>query len=461
MPNDYYSATGNPGTLASGQSLAIRTEFQNIQSGFDKMASLTGNDGKFLVVASGGTSQTLSASTGSGAVVLSSGATLSGPTIYNPTISGATDFLGPIISGATLVDPILSGGNATNTVISAETASVTQKGATAYIWSAGLGLPTISLTDGKFKPALDDNFNIGDFGAGIGDVITHELVLLETTGSSGVVLQAADPTHPHGTVNVQNGPDTLIGSSSTDTLLNKTLSGAILSGGTVVPSGASATILSGGRLVLSSGAVISSGTAQVLLDAETRAGMAPLTPGGFATGRWYGAPYGIGNSGAGAAMTSAVLHGTLFYNPEYQQFSNLGIYLTNSTTVHLLLGAYGPLTPAQHAAVGSGAPLLGATASITAAGIGGSSGAFTSNVPPGWYILVAEADGNVSGQQMNGVAGGLQLMIFGAATVGAQTNAVGFTVAAGQTFGSGMPATFPGGATLQQATGVAMVEIQK
>lgn len=50
MSNQYYTASGAPGSRSQGSSAAMRTEFASISAGFDKLPTLTGNGGKLLKV---------------------------------------------------------------------------------------------------------------------------------------------------------------------------------------------------------------------------------------------------------------------------------------------------------------------------------------------------------------------------------------------------------------------------
>jgi hypothetical protein len=55
MSNDFFTASGSPGTNSSGTSSTMRTEFANVETGFSKLASLTGNALKLVRINAGST----------------------------------------------------------------------------------------------------------------------------------------------------------------------------------------------------------------------------------------------------------------------------------------------------------------------------------------------------------------------------------------------------------------------
>lgn len=81
MSNDYYNASGWPVTLSFGASVSGRSEMASIAAAFDKIVALTGNASKFVRVNSGATAQEAVSASGTGNVVLTAGATLTGATI--------------------------------------------------------------------------------------------------------------------------------------------------------------------------------------------------------------------------------------------------------------------------------------------------------------------------------------------------------------------------------------------
>lgn len=55
MSTEYFTATGNPATAASGASATIRSEFASIEAGFAKLPAMSTNATKMLRVNAGGT----------------------------------------------------------------------------------------------------------------------------------------------------------------------------------------------------------------------------------------------------------------------------------------------------------------------------------------------------------------------------------------------------------------------
>ncbi len=136
MSNDYYNASGTPGTGTRAASAPIRSEYSAIAAGFDKLPTLsTGTASKAVVVNPGGTGLTTTtgtlalagnlATTGAFATTLIAGAavsltlplvdgtlaTLAGTeTLTNKTISGSSTWnAGPIVTSGDR--RIVLGGN--------------------------------------------------------------------------------------------------------------------------------------------------------------------------------------------------------------------------------------------------------------------------------------------------------------------------------------------------------------
>lgn len=103
MTNSFYNPSGAPATGAFAASAAMRTEFESIAAGFDKLPTLTAN--KAVVVNSAGTALTVS----TGNLALTGNLSLGG----NLTVSGA--HATTLVTGAdvTLTLPIVSGTLAT------------------------------------------------------------------------------------------------------------------------------------------------------------------------------------------------------------------------------------------------------------------------------------------------------------------------------------------------------------
>lgn len=100
MANEYFNASGYPGTRASGSSSAMRSQLAAIAAGFDKLPALSSNAGKLLLVNSGGTGVT------STSVISVSGSTttLTGALAMAGALSGVTTLnaSGAVTLGSTL-----------------------------------------------------------------------------------------------------------------------------------------------------------------------------------------------------------------------------------------------------------------------------------------------------------------------------------------------------------------------
>jgi hypothetical protein len=59
MANDYFAKSGNPSANSLGDSSLIRAEITALEAAFDKLAGLTGNGDKIVVINTGGTGQTV------------------------------------------------------------------------------------------------------------------------------------------------------------------------------------------------------------------------------------------------------------------------------------------------------------------------------------------------------------------------------------------------------------------
>jgi len=59
MANDYFAKSGNPSANSLGDSSLIRAEITALEAAFDKLAGLTGNGDKIVVINAGGTAQTV------------------------------------------------------------------------------------------------------------------------------------------------------------------------------------------------------------------------------------------------------------------------------------------------------------------------------------------------------------------------------------------------------------------
>lgn len=55
MSNDYYVSSGVPATSSSGSSALVRAQFANVEDGFDKLPTLSGNGSKAVIINAGAT----------------------------------------------------------------------------------------------------------------------------------------------------------------------------------------------------------------------------------------------------------------------------------------------------------------------------------------------------------------------------------------------------------------------
>jgi hypothetical protein len=114
--NDFYNGTGAPATGSPGSSATMRAEFATIAAGFDKLPALVGNANKLVVVNSGGSALTTTATlpamtsaqlasvvtdeTGSGALVFAASPVLVTPNLGTPSAVTLTNATGlPVSTG--------------------------------------------------------------------------------------------------------------------------------------------------------------------------------------------------------------------------------------------------------------------------------------------------------------------------------------------------------------------------
>lgn len=127
MPNDFYNHGTYPIAGSAGSSALLRSELDAIAAGFDKLAPLTGNAGKLLLINSSGTAQTVSllfSESGTTATIAATNVTWSGNPTHsnnhtfsgNVTLLGTTTISGPLtLSGSALSSPPPIGNVAPNT----------------------------------------------------------------------------------------------------------------------------------------------------------------------------------------------------------------------------------------------------------------------------------------------------------------------------------------------------------
>lgn len=93
MPNPYYTPSGYPATNAAGSSASMRSELASIETGFNLLPTLSGNGGKFVLINSGGTAQSVSSTLSESGSALTITGTVSGTAITSlfaspPAIGG-------------------------------------------------------------------------------------------------------------------------------------------------------------------------------------------------------------------------------------------------------------------------------------------------------------------------------------------------------------------------------------
>ena len=126
MP-DYFAASGDPATSASGSSAVMRADLAAIALGFTKIAGYTGNGGKILAINAGGTAQEAITTTGTG-----SGVRATSPSFTTSVISASASF-DVFNTTATTVNAF---GAATSLTIGATTGTATIRNATVAISGA-------------------------------------------------------------------------------------------------------------------------------------------------------------------------------------------------------------------------------------------------------------------------------------------------------------------------------------
>lgn len=189
MSNPYYTHSSTPIIGSAGSSSLVRTEFTNIQAGFDLLPDYTGQAGKLLVVNAGATALTFTTgtlalaanftTTGAFTTVLAQSAnvtlTLPGATGTLATLARSESFTNktitsPVLSGTTTGTAVLAG---TPTISAAPTIANAAFSGTVTGTYTFAGTPTISggtvtlnnptLTSPTFtSPSMSDFSSSGD-----------------------------------------------------------------------------------------------------------------------------------------------------------------------------------------------------------------------------------------------------------------------------------------------------------
>ncbi|PHS09409.1 MAG: hypothetical protein COA78_12165, partial [Blastopirellula sp.] len=119
MPNPYFTPTGAPATNSQGDSSTIRSEFTDIETGFDKMPALTAN---YIVVVNAGGTELVAVESipvvngGTGTTALTDGGILLGSGT-NPVTTMARLTANQMVIGVISGDPVAQSGGTLRTSI--------------------------------------------------------------------------------------------------------------------------------------------------------------------------------------------------------------------------------------------------------------------------------------------------------------------------------------------------------
>lgn len=272
MSNSYYNHTTYPTPNSPGSSAALRAELESISDGFDLLPTLSGNGYKVAMINSTGTALVASSalqalaitsstidSTPIGAttraagnfttlsanstVNLGSSVTISGGSIDGTTIGGTTPAAGTFstlaatsatVGGATVVTTTATQTLTNKTLTAPVIATISNTGVLTLPTSTDtlvgratgdtLTNKTISgtantLTNIGNASLTNSSISIGSTSVSLGGTVTTIAGLTLTSPGISQIVNT-------GTLTLPTSTDTLVGRATTDTLTNKTISGA-------------------------------------------------------------------------------------------------------------------------------------------------------------------------------------------------------------------------------------------
>lgn len=389
MPNDYYTPSGAPSTGAFAASAVMRSEFDSVGDGFDKLPTLSvGLASRAVVLASNGLSLTTTtgtfalagnfATTGNFGLTLAVGATV---TLTMPVVSGT---LATLAGTETLTNKTISGSS--NTLSNIGNASLTNSSITINGNNVSLGGST-TIT------AAATSITVGVTTVGSG---TTTRVLYNNAGTLGEYTisgsgNVAMTTSPVFTTPNLGTPSAAVLTSATGLPISTGVSGL----GTGVATALAVNTGSAGAVVLFNGAggTPSSMTATNLTG--TAAGLTAGTASAVAVGGITGLGTGVATALAvnvGTAGAFVVLNGALG-----TPASGVGTNITNVNAATL-----GGATFAAPGAIGGGTPGSGAFTTISA----------TSTISAGTSVNAAAASGYLLGGAQFATLGGGYIVLY-------------------------------------------------
>lgn len=244
MTNSFYNPSGTPGTGTFAASAAMRTEFDNIAAGFDKLPTVSGGTAsKAVIINSGGTGLTVTAGTlalaGNFATVGAFALTLTVGAAVNLTLPVANGTLATLagvetLSNKTLVAPALG------TPVSGDLSNCTGAIAgnlTGVITSVGLVTSIASQTGTGSKFVVDTSPTLVTPILGVATATSINKVTITAPASNATLTIANTKTLTVSNTLTLAGTDgtvmtfpaasgDVLTDDSTATLTNKTISGA-------------------------------------------------------------------------------------------------------------------------------------------------------------------------------------------------------------------------------------------